>query len=46
MKKSNRPTAAFSKIRAGLEDAIAYHQGEKKLTVREVDLEPPSPMKA
>jgi len=46
MKKSNRPSAAFSKIRAGLEDAIAYHHGARKLTVREVDLEPPSPMKA
>jgi putative transcriptional regulator len=45
MKKSNRPTAAFSKIRACLEDAIACHQGARKLTVREVDLEPPSPMK-
>ena len=46
MKKSNRPSAAFSKIRAGLEDAIAYHHGARKLTVREVELEPPAPMKA
>jgi putative transcriptional regulator len=46
MKNARRPSRAFSKIRAGLEDAIAYHKGARKLTVREVDLEPPAPMRA
>ena len=36
MKKVHRPSRAFSKIRAGLQDAIAYHKGARKLTVRDV----------
>jgi putative transcriptional regulator len=39
-------TTAFSKIKAGLEDAIAFHAGERRLTVRDVALKPPAPMGA
>jgi len=46
MKKAHRPNRPFSKLRAGLEDAIAYRKGARKLTVREVDVEPPAPMRA
>jgi putative transcriptional regulator len=34
---------AFSKLKAGLEDAIAYHRGSRQLTVRDVELKPPAP---
>jgi putative transcriptional regulator len=46
MKKTQRMSPAYSKIREGLEDAIAFHQGRRKLTVRDVDLEPPAAMSA
>ncbi len=46
MKRKSTRTAAFSKLEAGLEDAIAYHRGGRKLTVRDVELKPPSPMGA
>lgn len=46
MKKKAKTTSAFSKIRAGLEDAIAFHAGNRKLTVRDVELKPPAPMGA
>ncbi len=32
---------AFEKIRAGLEDAIAFHGGKRALTVHEVELRSP-----
>lgn len=40
---TRRPTrvSAFKKLRAGLEDAVAYHRGELRLTVREVEVRPP-----
>ncbi|HET9594991.1 MAG TPA: helix-turn-helix domain-containing protein [Anaeromyxobacteraceae bacterium] len=44
--KRKTKASAFSKIKAGLEDAIAFHAGERQLTVREVELEPPAPMGA
>lgn len=44
--KRKTKVRAFSKIKAGLEDAIAFHAGEQLLTVREVDLKPPAPMGA
>ena len=37
---------AFSKLKAGLEDAIAYHRGTALLTVRDVELRAPPPMRA
>jgi putative transcriptional regulator len=43
-KTTNRST--FHKLKAGLEDAIAYHRGARQLTVREVELKPPPPMEA
>lgn len=46
MKKKAKTTAAFSKIRAGLEDAIAFHAEGRQLTVRDVELKPPAPMGA
>jgi putative transcriptional regulator len=46
MKKTQRMSPAYSKIREGLEDAIAFHRGRRKLTVRDVDLEPPAAMSA
>ncbi|HSN92409.1 MAG TPA: helix-turn-helix domain-containing protein [Anaeromyxobacteraceae bacterium] len=46
MKKKTKTTPAFSRIRAGLEDAIAFHAGDRKLTVRDVVLKSPEPMGA
>jgi putative transcriptional regulator len=46
MKRKTTKTAAFSKLKAGLEDAIAYHRGARQLTVRDVELKPPAPMGA
>lgn len=42
--KRRQKTSAFDKLRAGLEDAIAYHRGQRTLTVREVQLQPPAAM--
>ena len=42
MKRKTTKTTAFSKLRAGLEDAVAYHRGARRLTVRDVELKPPS----
>ena len=46
MKGKVRGRAAFSKLKAGVEDAIAYHRGTALLTVRDVELRPPRPMRA
>lgn len=46
MKRKAHRNSAFSKLQAGLEDAIAYHRGTRQLTVRDVELEPPPPMDA
>ena len=45
MKKTTR-TSAFAKLKDGLEDAIAYHRGDRQLTVRDVELKPPPAMGA
>ncbi len=42
MKRRAPGSRAFSKIKAGLEDAIAYHRGKALLTVRDVELKPPA----
>lgn len=44
--KRKPKASAFAKIKAGLEDAIAFHAGERGLTVRDVELSPPPPMGA
>jgi putative transcriptional regulator len=46
MKRKRNSSLAFSKLKAGLEDAIAYHRGGARLTVRDVKLKPPPPMGA
>ncbi len=46
MKRRNARATAFSKLKAGLEDAIAYHRDTGQLTVRDVELTPPAPMGA
>jgi len=46
MKRKGKTTSAFAKINAGLEDAIAFHAGDRQLTVRDVELKPPAPMGA
>jgi hypothetical protein len=40
MKRRTTKTTAFSKLKARLEDAIAYHMGTRQLTVRDVELKP------
>jgi len=45
MRKPSR-TSAFSKLKAGLEDAVAYHRGARQLTVRDVELKAPPAMGA
>ena len=44
--KTKARSSAFSKVKAGLEDAIAFHRGTRLLTVRDVELAPPHPMGA
>ena len=44
MKRKTGKSSAFAKLKAGLEDAIAFHRGAKQLTVRDVELKPPPPM--
>ncbi len=46
MKRRAPGSRALSKIKAGLEDAIAYHRGKALLTVRDVELKPLRPMRA
>ena len=46
MKRKATKASAFSKLKAGLEDAISYHRGARQLTVRDVELMPPPPMGA
>jgi len=46
MKRKATKVSAFSKLKAGLEDAIAFHRGDRQLTVRDVELMPPPPMGA
>ena len=46
MKRKGKTSFAFAKIKAGLEDAIAFHAGDRQLTVRDVELRPPAPMGA
>jgi putative transcriptional regulator len=46
MKHKSGRGSAFAKVKAGLEDAIAYHRGTRQLTVRDVALKPPPPMGA
>ena len=36
MKRKTTKASAFAKLKAGLEDAIAYHRGARQLTVRDV----------
>ncbi len=44
--KHRKNSSAFEKIRAGLQDAIDYHRGKRVLTVREVRLAQPAPMRS
>jgi putative transcriptional regulator len=46
MKRKGKTSSAFTKIKAGLEDAVAFHAGDRQLTVRDVELRPPAPMGA
>ena len=46
MSRKATRTSAFAKLKAGLGDAIAYHRGVRKLTIRDVELGPPPPMGA
>ena len=41
MRRKNKKSSAFEKLSAGLKDAIAHHRGERRLTVREVELSSP-----
>ncbi len=36
MKRKTTKATAFSELKTGLEDAIAYHRGARQLTVRDV----------
>ena len=46
MKRKRTKVSAFTKLKAGLEDANAYHRGTRQLTVRDVEFKPPPPMRA
>ena len=46
MRRKAKRTSAFAKIKGGLEDAIVFHAGDRQLTVRDVELKPPAPMRA
>jgi hypothetical protein len=45
-RKPSRTTTAFSKVKAALEDAIAYHHGQGRLTARDRALKGSSPASA
>src|SRR3954469_20735652 len=40
LKVARKRTLAFDKLRAGLEDVIAYHRGKRTLTARDVEFRP------
>lgn len=42
-RSQTKESSAFSKIRTGLEDAIAHQRGQRTLTVRDVELHRPPP---
>ena len=44
--RHRRNASAFEKIRGGLRDAIDYHRGKRVLTVRDVHLAQPAPMRS
>ncbi len=45
MRSKKTGSRAFAKLKAGLEDAIAYHRGRRVLTVRDLNLpKPPKPL--
>jgi putative transcriptional regulator len=46
MKRKVTKSSGFAKLKAGLQDAIAYHRGNVLLTVRDVEMSPPPPMGA
>ena len=46
MKQKTTRVSAFAKLKAGLENAIAYQRGDRQLTVREIELQPPLAMSA
>jgi len=43
MRRKGKTSSAFTRIKADLEDAIAFHAGERQLTIRDVELKPPAP---
>jgi hypothetical protein len=45
MKRKVTKSSGFAKLKAGLQDAIAYHRGNVLLTVRDVEMSPPPPMR-
>jgi len=44
--KHRKNASASEKIQAGLQDAIEHHRGKRVLTVRDVHLAQPSPMRS
>jgi putative transcriptional regulator len=44
--KHRKNASAFKKIQAGLQDAIDHHRGKRVLTVRDVRLAQPIPMRS
>jgi putative transcriptional regulator len=44
--KHRKNASAFEKIQSGLKDAIDYHRGKRVLTVRDVHLAQPAPMRS
>jgi putative transcriptional regulator len=44
--KQRKNRTAFDKIQAGLQDAVDYQRGERVLTVRDVHLDQPAPMRS
>jgi hypothetical protein len=45
-RKTTRASSAFTKLKAGLEDAIAHHRGSRQLTVRNVEAPAAAPSSA
>ena len=44
--RHSKSASAFEKIQAGLRDAINHHRGKRVLTVRDIQLAEPAPMRA
>jgi putative transcriptional regulator len=44
--RNRKSASAFEKLQVGLQDAIDHHRGKRTLTIRDVQLAEPAPMRS